>query len=52
MEYIGTARNVRELMELLKKVSSSATITLSATSWPEPCVEVWYDREINDIIIK
>ena len=51
-EYIGTARNVRELQELLSKVSSSATITLSATQWPEPFVEIYYDKEINDIIIK
>lgn len=51
-EYIGTARNVRELMELLSKVSSSATITLSATPWPEPFVELWYSKEIDDVIIK
>lgn len=51
-EYIGTARNVRELQELLSKVSPSATITLSATTWPNPCVELWYNAEIDDILIK
>ena len=51
-EYIGTARNVRELQELLSKVSSSATITLAENIWPEPLLEVWYDKEIDDVIIK
>jgi hypothetical protein len=52
MEYIGTARNVRELIELLSKVGSSATLTLSATQYPEPCLEIWYDKELDDVIIK
>lgn len=51
-KYIGTARNVRELIKLLSKVGSSATITLSAIQWPEPLVEIWYDAEIDDILIK
>ena len=34
MEYIGTARNVRELIELLSKTDPSATLTMSAV--PEP----------------
>ncbi len=51
-KYIGTARNVRELQELLSKVSPSASITLSAVEWPEPLVEIWYDAEIDDILIK
>ena len=51
-KYIGTARNVRELQELLSKVSSAATITLAANTWPEPFVELYYDKEIDDVIIK
>jgi len=51
-KYIGTARNVRELQELLSKISSSATITLSTNQWPEPFVELYYDKEIDDVIIK
>jgi hypothetical protein len=51
-KYIGTARNVRELQELLSKVSSSATITLSTNQWPEPLVEICYDAEIDDVLIK
>lgn len=51
-EYLGTARTVGELQELLSKASSSATITLSATTWPEPFVELYYNKEIDDIIIK
>jgi hypothetical protein len=52
MKYIGTARNVRELMELLSKIDPSATITLSAIPEPWSYLEVWYDQEINDIEIK
>jgi hypothetical protein len=52
MEYIGTARNGRELIELLSKVGSFATLTLSATQYPEPYLEIWYDKELDDVIIK
>jgi len=52
MEYIGTARNVRELQELLNKTDPSATITMAAVPEPWCYIEVYYDREINDVIIK
>jgi hypothetical protein len=51
-QYLGTARNGMELIELLSKVSSSATLTLSATQYPEPCLEIWYDKELDEVIIK
>ena len=50
--YIGTARDVEDLVVLLKdNVRSSATIEL-ASRYPSPEVEVWYDRETNTVILK
>lgn len=51
-EYIGTARNVRELQELLSKTDPSASITMAAVPEPWCYIEVYYDREINDVTIK
>ena len=52
MEYIGTARNVRELIELLSKTDPSATLTMSAVPEPWCYIEVYYDKETNDVEIK
>jgi hypothetical protein len=50
--YIGTARDVEDLVVLLRdNVRSSATIEL-ASRYPSPEIEVWYDREINTVILK
>ena len=52
-KYLGSARNVRELLELLSKVDTSATISLkplSAESWSY--IEVWVSEGGDDILIK
>lgn len=53
MKYIDTAHTVRELIEMLKQVPDTATITVSATSGGSSAsAEIWYDETINDIEIK
>jgi hypothetical protein len=52
MTYIGSARNVRELIELLKKVDSSAMLDIQAIEDSWSYVEVWYDAGINTVIFK
>lgn len=52
MEYIGSARNVRELLELLKKVDSSAMLDIRAIEDSWSYVEVWYDHETDTVIFK
>lgn len=52
MEYIGAARNVRELITLLNKADLSATLTFKGLDESWSYVEVWYDPEVNDVIIK
>lgn len=52
MKYIDTAHTVRELIEILKQVPDTATITLNAVSAGyNNTVEVWYDEVSNDIEI-
>lgn len=51
-KYLGAARNVRELMELLAKVDSSATLTLSTTEEDWDFVEVLVSEAGDDIIIQ
>ena len=52
LEYLGTARNVRELLKLLEKVSKSATIELQGTDDSWDYIEVWYDPAIDSVIFK
>ena len=52
MEYLGTARNVRELMEILKKVDSSSSLELKGTDESWSYVEVYYDPETDTVIFK
>jgi hypothetical protein len=52
MEYIGTARNVRELLELLKKVNSSSGIELQGTDESWSYLEVWYDSAVDFVVLK
>jgi len=51
MEFIGAARNVRELKALLMKVEPTATITFSGTDENSSNVELWYDEETNDLTL-
>lgn len=51
--YLGSARNVRELKELLEGVDTSATLTLKAPSdEPWSFIEVWLSEAGDDIMIK
>ena len=50
--YIGTANNVQELIDILNtEVPSIASIELAASYH---CInaEVWYDEDINTVILK
>ena len=50
--YIGTAHNIQELIDILNtEVPSIASIELAASYH---CVdaEVWYDKDINTVILK
>lgn len=51
-KYLGDARNVRELMELLSKADPSATLTLSVTDENWDFVEVLVSEAGDDIIIQ
>jgi len=51
-KYIGDARNVRELIELLSKADPSATLTLKATDEDWSYVEVLASEAGDDIIIQ
>ena len=52
MEYIGTARDVRELIELLKKTDQGAFLELKGTEESWAYIEVWYDPGIDTVILK
>lgn len=50
--YIGTANNVQELIDILNtEVPSIASIEI-ATSYHCVSAEVWYDEDINTVILK
>ena len=51
--YIGTARDVEDLVVLLKdNVRSSATIEIATNYSRKPDAEVWYDKDTNTVILK
>lgn len=51
--YLGSARNVRELLELLSKVDASATLSLKPMSEePWSYLELWVSVDGDDIMIK
>lgn len=52
MTYIGTARNVRELVKLLDNIHGSALLESKGLDESFSYVEVWYDAEIDTVIIK
>ena len=50
--YIGLARDVEELIVLLRaRVPMSATIE-QAEGTRSPDVEIWYDKDTNTVILK
>ncbi len=50
--YVGTARDVEDLIVLLKdEVPSNATLDV-ASRYRTPNVEIWYDKETNTVILK
>lgn len=51
-KYLGEARNVRELAELLSKVDASATLTLKSTDEDWDFVEILVSEAGDDIIIQ
>ena len=51
-KYLGAARNVRELMELLAKTEPSATLTFKAAEEDWDFVEVLVSEAGDDIIIQ
>jgi hypothetical protein len=48
-DYLGSARNVGELVKILSKVGQSATFTLASLDEEWSYVEVYYDKSTNDI---
>lgn len=52
MEYIGTARDVKELIKLLEKVDKSTFLELQGTLDSWSYVEVYYDPGIDTVIFK
>ena len=51
-KYLGAARDVRELTELLSKVDPSATLTLKSTDEDWDFVEILVSEAGDDIIIQ
>ena len=51
-KYLGEARNVRELIELLSKADPSATLTLQDTEDVWSYVEILVSEAGDDIIIQ
>lgn len=50
--FIGTARNVRELIQLLSKTDPSATLTFKSMPEDWDLVEVWVSEVGDDVMIK
>lgn len=50
--FLGTARNVRELIKLLSKTKASATLTFKSTQEDWGIVEVWISEDGNDVMLK
>ena len=52
-EFIGQARNVRELMELLQneKINESSTLEIKGIDGSFSVVEVYYDSETDTVIL-
>lgn len=50
--HIGTARNVRELIQLLSKTDPSATLTQKGTDETWSFIEVWVSAAGDDVLLK
>lgn len=50
--FIGTARNVKELIQLLSKTEASATLTLKSMPEDWDMVEVWVSEAGDDVMLK
>ncbi len=51
-EYVGTARNVIELIEILNtKLPKEGFLEVHAPEHSADC-EVWYDKDTNTVILK
>lgn len=50
--FIGTARNVRELIQLLSKTEASATLTFKGMHEDWDMVEVWVSEDGDDVMLK
>jgi len=50
--FIGTARNVRELIQLLSKTEASATLTFKSMPEDWDLIEVWVAEDGDDVMLK
>ena len=52
MKYIGSARNVRELIKLLDRLDSSSELEIEYQDDHWSYLEVWYDEPNDTVIFK
>ena len=53
MRYLGRATSVAQLIKLLDNIHITAGLEIGGClGGPCPCVEVWYDHEIDSVILK
>ena len=52
MWYMGLAYDVKGLQEVLAKLPETATVSLEAVEGLCGNVEVWYDKDKNDVVLK
>jgi hypothetical protein len=53
MRYLGRATTVAQLIKLLDNIHITAGLEISGgLNSTCPCVEVWYDHEIDSVILK
>lgn len=50
--YLGSARNVRELIKLLEETDASATLTIKGLEEDWSFVEVWVSEAGDDVMLK
>lgn len=52
MKYIGSARNIRELIKLLDRLDSSSEFEIECQDDRWSYVEVWYDEPNSTVVFK
>jgi hypothetical protein len=52
MKYLGRAITVAQLVKLLENISGEVDLEISGMDGSCPCVEVWYDPEIDSVVFK